>query len=217
VLEDLLSPTLVFVLFYAGLMLIGIEFVSPGITIPGVAGAIALVTAFIGFGTLPVRIGGVVLLLVSVAFFFLEANSPGVGLLAVGAVASLVMGGYLLIDPTATDEEGVSPWAIAPIALAAVAFFVFVVPAALKAQRAPSQLAGDHIVGAEGIAETDLNPSGVVMVHAETWSATASSPITRGDRIRVTGTSGLRLDVERLESESTTEPARRPTEEPQGG
>ena len=117
-----------------------------------------MVTAFIGFGTLPVRIGGVVLLLVSVAFFFLEANSPGLGFPAAGAVAALVLGGYLLVDPSATDEEGVSPWAIAPIALAAVAFFVFVVPAALKAQRAPSQLAGDHIVGAEGVADLKAIP-----------------------------------------------------------
>lgn len=216
-LEDLLSPTLVFVLFYAGLMLIGIEFVSPGIAIPGVAGAIALVTAFIGFGTLPVRIGGVVLLLVSVAFFFLEANSPGLGLPAAGAVVALVLGGYLLVDPTATDEDGVSPWAIAPIALAAVAFFVFVVPAALRAQRAPSKFSSDHIVGSEGIAKTDLEPSGVVTVNAETWSATSAVPIRSGTRVRVTGASGLQLDVEPLASDVPNEPARRPAQEPQGG
>ena len=216
-LEDLLSPTLVFVLFYAGLMLIGIEFVTPGITIPGVAGAIALVTAFIGFGTLPVRIGGVVLLLVSVAFFFLEANSPGLGLPAVGAVAALVLGGYLLIDPTATDEEGVSPWAIAPIALAAIAFFVFVVPAALRAQKAPSKFSGDHIVGSEGVAKTDLEPTGVVIVNAETWSATSQVPIPSGTRVRVIGANGLQLDVEPIPSAVTNEPARRPAQEPQGG
>lgn len=216
-LEDLLSPTLVFVLFYAGLMLIGIEFVTPGITIPGVAGAIALVTAFIGFGTLPVRIGGVVLLLVSVAFFFLEANSPGLGLPAVGAVAALVLGGYLLIDPTATDEEGVSPWAIAPIALAAIAFFVFVVPAALRAQRAPSKFSGDHIVGSEGVAKTDLEPTGVVIVNAETWSATSAVPIPSGTRVRVVGASGLQLDVEPITAQVMNEPARRPAQEPQGG
>jgi membrane-bound serine protease (ClpP class) len=214
VLEDLLSPTLVFVLFYAGLMLIGIEFVSPGITIPGVAGAIALVTAFIGFGTMPVRVGGVVLLLVSVAFFFLEANSPGLGFPAIGAVAALVLGGYLLVDPSATDEEGVSPWAIGPIALAAIAFFVFVVPAALRAQRAPSKFAGDHIVGAEGVAQTDLDPSGVVAVHSETWSADSTIRISRGARVRVTGVDGLRLAVEPLGPE---EPSGGPHERRQGG
>lgn len=214
-LEDLLSPTLVFVLFYAGLMLIGVEFLTPGITIPGVAGVIALVAAFIGFGTLPVRMGGVILLLVSVAFFFLEANSPGLGFPAAGAVAALVLGGYLLVDPSATDEEGVSPWAIAPIALAAVAFFVFVIPAALRAQRAPSKLADDHLVGAEGIAQTDLDPSGVVAVHAETWSATSSERIASGEPIRVTGIDGLRLKVEPLGAGTGT--AGRPMQEPQGG
>ena len=196
VLEDLLTPTIVFILFYAGLMLIGVEFVTPGITIPGVLGAIALVASFIGFGTLPVRLGGVILLLVSVAFFFLEANSPGLGLPAIGAVVALVLGGYLLIDPTATDEEGVSWWAIAPIALAAIAFFVFVVPAALRAQREPSQLLLANLVGAEGIAETDLNPAGVVLVQSETWSARSSAPVSAGERVRVTAASGLHIDVE---------------------
>lgn len=214
-LEDLLNPTLVFVLFYAGLMLIGIEFVTPGITIPGVAGAIALVTAFIGFGTMPVRVGGVVLLLVSIAFFFLEANSPGLGFPAIGAVVALVLGGYLLVDPSATDEAGVSPWAIGPIALAAIAFFVFVVPAALKAQRAPSKFASDHIVGTEGIAQTDLDPSGVVAVQSETWSATSTTRIANGERVRVIGVNGLRLDVEPLASES--EIAGGPHQEQQGG
>lgn len=214
-LEDLLSPTLVFVLFYAGLMLIGIEFLSPGITIPGVAGVIALVAAFIGFGTLPVRMGGVILLLVSVAFFFLEANSPGLGFPAAGAVVALVLGGYLLVDPSATDEEGVSPWAIAPIALAAVGFFVFVIPAALRAQRAPSKLSDDNLVGAEGIAQTDLDPSGVVAVHAETWTATSTARVASGEPIRVIGIDGLRLQVEPLGTEMGT--AGRPQQEPQGG
>ena len=216
-LEDLLSPTLVFVLFYAGLMLIGIEFVSPGITIPGVAGAIALVAAFIGFGTLPVRLGGVILLLISVAFFFLEANTPGTGLPAVGAVAALVLGGYLLVDPNATDAEGVSPWAIAPIALAAVGFFVFVIPAALRAQKAPSQLLNENLVGAEGVAETELNPAGIVHVHAESWSATSSAPVARGERVRVTGMSGVRLEVQPIGQDVSADPTERTEQGSQGG
>ena len=206
-----------FVLFYAGLMLIGVELVSPGITIPGVAGAIALVTAFIGFGTLPVRLGGVVLLLVSVAFFFLEANSPGLGLPAVGAIGALVLGGYLLVDPNATDAEEVSPWAIGPIALAAFAFLAFVVPAALRAQRAPSPLLGTNLVGAEGIAETELDPDGIVHVHAEKWSASSSARVTRGERVRVTGARGLRLDVEPIDQDVSAQRAASIDQEPQGG
>ena len=163
------------------------------------------------------RLGGVVLLLISVAVFFLEANSPGLGFPAVGAIAALVLGGYLLVDPSASDTEGVSPWAIGPIALAALAFFVFVIPAALRAQRAPSQLLGDNLVGAEGVAETDLSPTGIVHVHAEKWSATSSIPVDRGASVRVTGTSGLRLEVEPLVRDVSAAPAEHTEQEPQGG
>jgi membrane-bound serine protease (ClpP class) len=197
VLEDLLNPTLVFVLFYAGLMLVGVELITPGLSIPGVAGVIALVTAFIGFGTLPVRLGGVVLLLASVGFFLLEAKYPGISFAAVGAVLTLVLGGYLLIDPAVSEEEAVSWWAIAPIALAAILFFVFVIPAALRAQRAPSTFSLDNIVGAEGIAETDLRPSGLARVGAETWTAESiGGDVAKGERVTVLEADGVRLKVQ---------------------
>ena len=203
-LEEWLTPTLVFVLFYAGLMLIGLELVSPGISVPGVAGVIALVTAFIGFGTLPVRLGGVILLLASVGFFLLEAKYPGISLAAVGAVACLVLGGYLLVDPNVADQEGVSPWAIVPIALATIGFFIVVIPAALKAQRGPSHLALDNIVGSEGIAETSLGPDGIARVGAETWSAeSVAGPIAKGERLRVVSAEGVRLKVEPLGLDSS--------------
>ena len=205
-LEEWLSPTLVFVLFYAGLMLIGLELVSPGISIPGAAGVIALVAAFIGFGTLPVRLGGVILLLASVGFFLLEAKYPGISFAAVGAVTTLVLGGYLLVDPNAADTEGVSPWAIVPIALAAVVFFIIVIPAALKAQRGPSHLALDNIIGSEGVAETTLGPSGIARVGAETWTAeSVAGPIAKGERLRVINVEGVRLKVEPLGLDSSPE------------
>lgn len=206
VLEDLLTPTLVFVLFYLGLMLVGVELLTPGVSIPGAAGVIALVGAFIGFGTLPVRLAGVILLLASVGFFLLEAKYPGVSLGAVGAVACLVLGGYLLVDPSVGDAEAVSPWAIVPIAAATVGFFVFVIPAALRAQRAPSQLSLDNIIGAEGIAETDIEPAGIAHVQGESWSVeTSGVRIAKGQRVRVIATEGLRLKVEPAGSDRAIE------------
>ena len=196
-LEEFLTPTVVFVLFYVGLMLIGIELVTPGITLPGVAGIVALVASFIGFGTLPVRLAGVVLLLASVAFFLLEAKYPGVSFAAVGAVVTLVLGGYLLVDPEASDHEGVSPWAIAPIALATILFFILVIPAALKAQRAPSLLALESLIGSEGLADTDLDPTGIVRVKAETWTAeSVGGNVARGAHVRVVEADGLKVKVE---------------------
>ena len=206
VLEDLLSPTLVFVLFYAGLMLIGVELLSPGVSVPGVAGVIALVGAFIGFGTLPVRLAGVIFLLVSVGFFLFEAKYPGISFGAVGAVACLVLGGFLLVDPSVEDAEAVSPWAIVPIAIAAVGFFTFMIPAALRAQREPSKLAADNLLGSEGVAETRIDPTGIANVRSETWSVeTTGDAVRKGQRVRVVAVEGVRLKVEPVADNQTME------------
>lgn len=205
-LEDLLSPTLVYVLFYVGLMLIGIEVLHPGISIPGIAGVLAMVGAFIGFGLLPVRMAGVVLLLASVGFFLIEAKNPGVSFAAVGAVTCLVAGGFLLVDRSVGDQEGVSPWAIVPIAISAVGFFAFMIPAALAARKLPSDMKIDNLIGSEGFATTVLDPRGNAHVGSESWSAeSVSGPITKGTRIRVVGHKGLRLKVEEISADELLE------------
>jgi membrane-bound ClpP family serine protease len=52
------------------------------------------------------------------------------------------------------------------------------------------------LVGAEGVAITDLDPDGIVKVRGETWSATAMNrPVPAGSRIQVIEASGVRLGV----------------------
>jgi membrane-bound serine protease (ClpP class) len=108
-----------------------------------------------------------------------------------------VLGGYLLVDPAVDDAEPVSPWAIAPIALVTIGFFAFMIPAALRAQREPSKLAADNLLGAEGVAATDIDPAGIAHVRGETWSVeTAGAPVSKNEPIRVVATEGVRLKVE---------------------
>jgi len=55
------------------------------------------------------------------------------------------------------------------------------------------------MVGAVGLAETDLQPlglSGKVFVHGELWEARARQPIAKGTRVRVREVEGLTLVVE---------------------
>jgi len=52
------------------------------------------------------------------------------------------------------------------------------------------------LVGAEGVAITDLEPGGVVRVRGENWSATSmNGPVKAGDRVQVIEASGVRLSV----------------------
>ncbi|MEA2452971.1 MAG: hypothetical protein QOG04_1681 [Actinomycetota bacterium] len=202
-LEDLLNPTVVYVLFYVGLMLIGIEVLHPGISLPGITGVLAMVAAFIGFGILPVRMAGIVLLLASVGFFLIEAKNPGISFAAAGAVTCLVAGGFLLVDRNVGD---VSPWAIVPIAISAVGFFAFMIPAALAARKLPSDMKIDNLIGSDGYATAPLDPRGIVHVGSETWSAeSVTGPIAQGTHIRVVGHQGVRLKVEPIAADEVLE------------
>jgi membrane-bound ClpP family serine protease len=56
----------------------------------------------------------------------------------------------------------------------------------------------EALVGRVGEARSDLDPSGMVQVAGELWSAEAEpggAPITRGARVEIVGVEGLRLVV----------------------
>jgi membrane-bound serine protease (ClpP class) len=196
ILHGLISPDFAFLFFYAGLVLIVIELLHPGISIPGVLGTLFLAGAFVSFGLLPVQLGGVVLLLASAAFFLLELKHPGIGFPMVGGVVCLILGGLVLFDPSVPNAR-VSIWLVVLVAAAIGLFFAFVVKAVMSARRMPKPGGLEGMVGEEAIALTDLSPVGQVRARREAWSATtAGEPITKGATVRVVGVQGLRLIVE---------------------
>jgi membrane-bound serine protease (ClpP class) len=197
-LHHLFTPELAFTFFYLGLILLVIEFLHPGVSVPGALGLLSLVAAFTGFGMLPVQLVGVLLLVASVIFFLLELKNPGLSLAAAGGLVTLVLGGFLLFDSSVPGAR-VDTWVIAPVAVMVGGFFAFAIPAVLRTRHAPLQSGQQKLVGRHGLATTDLAPKGTVHVASETWSAeSVGGDIRKGERIRVVASEGLRLKVEPL-------------------
>ena len=204
VLHTLLDPNLTFLFFYAGIALIALELFVPG-GVLGVTGGILLALSVIALGMLPVDLLGVVLLLASVAFFLLELKLPGTAVGTGAGLVTLVAGGLLLFDRS-VPTAGVSPWVIGPVAIGAALFFAFVLRAAMRAFRSHPVTGVSTIVGAEGVAVTDLTPSGVILANAEEWSAESlSGPLPRGTKVVVMNVEGLRVRV--VPAVSEPEPA----------
>jgi membrane-bound serine protease (ClpP class) len=195
-LHGLIDPNLAFVFFYLGLILIVIEVLHPGISVPGVLGTLLLVTSVVAFGILPVQLGGLVLLAASVVLFLVELKHPGVGLPLAGGIACLILGGLLLYDPS--TQVHVSRWLVALVTAVLAGFFGFVVKAVLEARALPAPGPNmDELVGARGVALGEVGPRGEVQVGHEQWSAEAAgAAIPAGSRVRVVGRRGLRLIVE---------------------
>jgi membrane-bound serine protease (ClpP class) len=196
ILHALLSPDFAFIFFWLGIGLIIVEFLHPGLSIPGVLGAVFLVASFVTFGLLPVQLIGVVLLLASALSFLLELKHPGLGAASVVGVVTLILGGLTLFDPNVPNAR-VSLWVIIPIAGLLVLFFATVVNAAMRARRMPRTDDRARVIGRSGIAQNDLDPDGVVLVASEEWSArSAAGPIPEGSAVRVLDVDRLRLVVE---------------------
>jgi membrane-bound serine protease (ClpP class) len=65
----------------------------------------------------------------------------------------------------------------------------------LKMRNRRSISGPEAVVGQRGTATTDLDPAGQVRVRGELWSAIASTPISAGDPVVVTGVDGIKLLV----------------------
>lgn len=194
-LHALFDPNLVFLFFWLGLALIALEFFIPG-GVSGTLGGLMLVTSLAALGMLPVQLIGVALLAASVVFFILELLHPGIGVPTAGGLVTLVLGGLFLFD-SSVPGVSVSPFMIAPVALFAALFFGLVVQQAVRLRRRRVETRTDRIVGEEGMVVRDLDPTGIVLVASEEWTAESpSGPVRKGERIRVLALEGIRLKVE---------------------
>jgi membrane-bound serine protease (ClpP class) len=189
----LVDPNLAFLLFIIGLGGLLVEILHPGLSVPGVVGLLSLVVALVMFELLPVNVAGLVLLVAGVAFLLIEAHKPGFSLPGIAGIISLVLGGLFLFD-AGTLVRVSRPFLAVVVALDALFLLVFV-RAAWRARRMPPP--DTSIVGAEGVATSDLDPVGTVRVRSEQWTAeSAQGKIPAGTKIHVVDHQGLRLRVE---------------------
>ena len=210
-LHDLFDPNLAFIFFWVGLLLIVIELIVPGHIFAGTIGTVLLLTSFVSFGFLPVRLIGVALLIASVVFFILEVKVPGLGIWSIAGLICLIAGGLFLYD--GSGGVHVSPWVLIAVGGLVALFFGVAVSKLLAIRHVPPVPHGaDALIGKEGVViSAGLGPDGVVRVGSEEWGAVSSSGPLRGNtRIRVTGLNGLVLTVEPLIDEHV--PASSPAE-----
>jgi membrane-bound serine protease (ClpP class) len=160
-----------------------------------VVGAIALVLGLASFAILEVNAAGLLLIALAVIMFIADIKVPGHGVLTFGGVVSFVFGAILLTQRQAPFLR-ISLQLIIGVALALAAFFLFAVGAGVRAQGAPVRSGSEGLVGAVGVARTNLEPEGMVFVRGEIWSARAEEGmIPEGQRVQVVGRDGLRVRV----------------------
>lgn len=191
------NPALAFVLLAVGMVGLYVEFSHPGLILPGVAGAIALL--LFGFSTqiLPINWVGLLLLGIAIALFVLEVKVASYGALTVGGILCLILGGLMLYDTPDIPGMRIPLSLLVAVSVAVGAITAGLVWLVLRAHGRPVATGGEGLVGEIGTVIADCAPAGRVFVHGEYWNAIADPPVARGERVRVIQVEGLSLRVER--------------------
>lgn len=189
------NPNIAFLLGAVGVLCLYLEFTHPGMVAPGVIGAIALVLALYAFNFLPINYAGVLLIITALALFALEAKLTSHGVLAVGGIVALVIGAMILVKSPWPEARIQFPTALS-VALPLGVITIILLRFALAAKRNKVVTGEAGMVGLTGVAKTDIDPAGEVLVHGELWKARASVKIPEGGRVRVIEIEGLTLLVE---------------------
>lgn len=193
-LKALSDPNIAYVLMTIGMIGLIAELYNPGAILPGVVGAISLILAFYSLQSLPVNYAGVLLLILGLVFFILEATVTSFGLLAIGGLISLILGSLMLMREEFPFYQ-LSWTVILPVVIVAAGFTFLVATFGLKSFRSRTMTGKEGMIGLIGIAKTDLAPRGKVFVHGELWEAYSDEPIPAGMPVQVTGIEGLTLYV----------------------
>ena len=194
VISSIADPNIGFILLIVGALGLYVEFNSPGLILPGVAGGILLLMGVSSLAVLPLSWVGVSLLLLGCTLFVLEAHFASHGVLGMGGTVALILGALMLINgPPSMQIHLVTALSVSiPFAL----ITMFLLSLAIRARQNKSLMGGEGVLNEIGEARTALAPAGKVFVHGEYWDAVSSSPVELGAEVRVVAVDGMKLKVE---------------------
>ena len=196
-LARIVEPDVFFLLLLVGALGLYTEFTHPGVIAPGVVGGICALLALYAMHILPVNFTGVLLIVLALVLFALEAKFTSHGVLVVGGIVSMLLGAMFLIRSPLVPG-GVSFGVALAATLPAAFITVFLMRLVLKSRRWKSATGKEEMIGEEGVVTIALpaQGEGMIRVHGELWRAFSTAGISEGTRVRVLRVEGLKLEVE---------------------
>jgi membrane-bound serine protease (ClpP class) len=197
------DPNIALLLFSVGSLGLTYELINPNF-VTGILGALMIILAFVGFGSLPLNVAGLLLILLAIVLFILEATVTSHGLLAIGGIACFFLGASALYtepgDPFEPAVRAALPFVIV-MTVTLAAFMILIVFTALRTRR---MNVGRQVVGAQlapgvaGVVRRPIEPLGSIYAMGEEWTARTvdNQPLHRGTPIRVVAVDGLTALVE---------------------
>ncbi|MGH2492915.1 MAG: NfeD family protein [Candidatus Limnocylindria bacterium] len=197
----IVDPQVAVLLFTIGTYGLIFELSNPSLIFPGVVGVIAIVLALFAFGTLDANAAGIALMVFAVLLFIAEIKIASHGILTAGGVAALLIGTIIVFPPLRPTVPGVratvDPLVVAVVVGMTGAFFFAIARLAIRSHGVFAPTGPAVLLGATGVARSDIDTSGIAYVGGEDWTAVSEGgPIAKGSPVRVKRVDALRLIVE---------------------
>src|SRR5207245_4456674 len=191
-LNTVIDPNILPLLFLAGLAGIGFEIFHPGVVLPGALGAVSLVTALFGFSVLPISWAGLLLLLLGVGLLVADVHVTSHGALTVAGLICLAVGSIMLFQNAPAPYHTSKPLVIS-VAVGLGAVWAFAVGKAWQVRHRPVEVGPQLIAGSVG----EVRRDGLVYVNGELWQARTAdgAQLRPGGRVRVESLDGRMLTV----------------------
>ncbi|MGC1188654.1 MAG: nodulation protein NfeD, partial [Candidatus Acidiferrales bacterium] len=203
------EPDVFFILLLVGILGLYVEFTHPGMVAPGMVGGIALVLALFAMHILPVNFAGLLLVVLALVLFILEAKFASHGALAIGGIVAMLLGALMLIHSPMTGA-GVSLGTALGVTVPFAVIVIFLMRLVLRSRAWQPAVGAEQLIGHEAEVTSDLVPvgtsgqfTGMVRMHGELWRATAHEAIPTGARVRVSRVEGLMLHVKLADGHSS--------------
>ncbi len=188
----LANPNVVYMLLLLGLFGLIFEAATPGIIIPGALGGIALIVALAEFRGMPVRMEGLLLMLLGLLMILSPLMRVSYRALSWAGVAVFTLGAVWLLSD---DSLGADLPMMSGLTLASAVFFLWLVARYERARETPPVTGTEGLVGRVALVLEDFEGKGRVSLDGTSWKAVSDEPLKKGDEVEVVAVKDLVLTV----------------------
>jgi len=196
------DPNIVFLLFIVAMIGFYTEIAHPGIIVPAVIAALALVLFLFAAVALTPNWIGLIFMLAAFTLLILDLHLPANGIFTLIGIASLIFG-TLLFFQNGDPQTGLQilPWLVYSMSGLVGGIALMLLFFILRVRRLPVTTGVESMVGAQAVVTTALRPIGRVRYGGENWEAALDQPdasLEEGAEVQIVAVDGLRLQVRPL-------------------
>jgi len=200
------DPNIAYLLMTIGILGLIFGFTTPGWHVPETLGAVCLALGVIAQGYIGFNLGGFVLIGLGILFFVIELLTPTFGLFTIAGIASFFFGSMFLFSATGEVKWVIHRefftqfrYLVILITVCVGIFFAFGLTKAMKLRKTKPTTGKEEMIGLVGIADTDIDPEGQILVRGERWNVYSDKKINKGEKVEVVDVDGLILKVKKHE------------------